>query len=149
MAALTEATQREKRLVDTHSIVGNAAVKTSEVVYQGSLISVVESSGRVTATAKTTGTAFVGVAASTVTGDTAGTKKVDYYFGHVELITAKAALTTTYRMCNVALEDDDTVTTLSDAGTAGVRQIVGTAIDFDSDGNAWVWLGHFSSKDAP
>lgn len=146
--ALTESTVRITR-GDNLQQRGNAAVKTGVTVYQGSLISVVESSSRVTTTAGGTGTAFVGRAAETVTGNTAGSKKVDYYFGHIELITAKAALTTTYRMCNVALEDDDTVTTLSDAGTAGVRQIAGTAVDFDSDGNAYVWLAHFSSKDAP
>ena len=148
MAALSAETQRKTRSLHLAER-GNAAVKTGEIVYKGSLISVVESTGRVTCTAKTTGTAFVGVALETATGNTAGTTKVDYLYGHVELITAKAALTTTYRMCNVALEDDNTVTTLSDAGTAAVRQIAGMAVDFDSAGDAWVWIGHFSQKDAP
>lgn len=148
MTALSAEAQRKTRSLHLAER-GNAAVKTGEIVYKGSLISVVESTGRVTCTAKTTGTAFVGVALETKTGNAAGSAKVDYLYGHVELITAKAALTTTYRMCNVALEDDNTVTTLSDAGTAAVRQIVGTAIDFDSSGDAWVWVGHFSQKDAP
>ena len=141
LSAETPRKQRSLHLAER----GNGAVKTGEVIYKGALISVVESTGRLTATAGGTGTAFVGVAQETATGNTAGTVKADYMFGHQELITAKTALTTTYRMCNVALSDDDSVTTLSAAGTAGVRQIAGTAVDFDSDGNAWVWIGHFSS----
>lgn len=149
--ALSAATARKRRSLHLAEK-GSGAVKTSTTVYQGSLVSVVEATGRIAPAASGAsgvGAAVVGVALETKTGDAAGTVTVEYMFGHQELFTARTALTTTYRMCNVAASDDDQVTTLSAAGTAAQRQIAGTAVDFDSSGNAWVWIAHFSSKSAP
>lgn len=145
--ALSAATARKRRSLHLLEK-GYAAVATGSTVYQGSLVSLVESSGRLKATSATAGEAFVGVCAETATGNTAGTVYANYEYGHVELITAKTALTTTYLMCNACGADDDNVTTLS-AISAAKRAVIGQIVEFDSSGNAWVWIGHYSTKSAP
>lgn len=150
--ALSADTSRNRRALHK-AVRGSAAIKTSTTIYNGSLVSIVESTGRLTTSTTATGAAFVGVAdfrgtEDALTGNTAGTVSAEYIFGHEELFTAATALTTTYRMCNVVAQDDDTVTTGSSVSSAK-RQWVGMAVDFNSDGDAWVWVGHFGKKDAP
>lgn len=146
--AITASKQRKTRNLEAMRK-GYGAVKTSVAIVQGALVSVVEATGRLTNASNATAATFVGVALESGTGNAGGTVGIEYGWNHEELITAKTALTTTYRMCNVAAFDNDQVTTLSAAGTAAVRQYVGVAVDFDSAGDAWVWIGASAVKSAP
>lgn len=128
---------------------GALAVKTGAIIYQGSLVNIVESTGRIKAGAAVAGETFVGVAEETKTGNTAGTVVCKFRFWHQEKIAKAAALTKAYTGCTVALADDNTVTTMSGAGTAGVQVRVGELMDLDADGSAWIAIRRYSGKVVP
>lgn len=130
---------------------GSAAVATSAVVYQGSHLAFVEATGRVKAGDNAAGLTYVGVCASagTKTGDAAGTVVVEYEFGFEQLEALATAVTKAYTGCNLSLTDDDTLSTLSGAGTAGVRCIVGELREFVAANSGWVAIREFGYKDAP
>lgn len=154
--ALSANTARRRRNV-TQMRRGSITVKTSAVVYNGSLLVQVESTGRgkAAATSGATGETFVGIAeldpwVASVTGNTAGTVTVNYVFNHQEEITARTALTKAYVGCTVFLSDDDRVTTGTAAGTATLQNAVGEFVSQSStSGKAWVWVRKFGSKSAP
>ena len=62
------------------------------------------------------------------------------------LIDAAAALTKAYIGSNAAVADDNQVTTMSNAGTAGVRVRVGEVVSLEG-GDAWVRLRQYSESD--
>lgn len=123
-------------------------VQTSATIYEGSLVSIIESSGRATPADNVAGEVFVGVSLEEKTGNTAGTVYVEVMYGHEVAIAAATALTKAYVGCNVAAMDDNLVSTLSAAGTAGVQVRVGELMELDGT-TAWVWIRHYSAKAAP
>lgn len=127
---------------------GNYTVGTGAVIYQGSLVCIKESSGRAQAATAAAGVTFLGVASETKTGNTAGTVKVNFAYGHEERFPKATALTKAYVGCTVAVSNDDLVTTMSAAGTAGVQVRVGELLEIDST-FAWVWVRHNAGKVAP
>lgn len=148
MTALSANTARKRKSLQLAEHDSRAA-KTSATVYQGSLVSVVESTGRAKAAAAAAGETFLGVSEHQATGNTSGTTSVRFLYGHAELLAAATALTKSFIGCNVAVSDDNTVTTVAGAGTAGVQVRVGELLDVPSANKAWVWIRHFSQKDAP
>lgn len=144
MAALTQPTARKRR--DLHlATKGYGTVKTAVTIQQGALVSLDEATGNVTNAAAATGLSDVlGVATATKTA----TETVEYLFGHQEFFTDAAALTKGYTTCNVGVSDNDTVTTLSDAGTAAVQVRVGELTEWTSSGS-WVAIRRHSTKSAP
>lgn len=128
------------------------AIVTTAVVYQGSLLTQVEASGRLRAAqGSAIGTTFVGVCtiAATKTGTTAGLVLASFDYDHEELFATRTAVTKNYIGCNLAIDDDDTLTTMSAAGSAGLRIIVGEMVEWVTANTAWVAVRRFAYKDAP
>lgn len=143
MAVLTQATARKRRSLHLQEF-GSGTVATSTTIYQGALVAYNETTGRITNASAATGLTFKGVAEETKSGG----QTIKFSFGHQEKLIDAAALTAGYTGCNVAVSDNDTVTTLSDAGTAAVRLVVGEMDEHDGT-DAWVWVRKFAYKDAP
>lgn len=146
MAALTAAEARTLRNVEGLKR-GRLAVKTGSVIYQGSLVSMIKSTGRAIASTAATGRAFVGIAKATVTGNTGGSVYVDLYWGCEAKIDKAAALTKAYTFADAFVSDDQTVTTGTGAGSAAIQTAsrVGTMTEIDGS-SAWVWIRGFSNK---
>lgn len=143
MTVLTAATARKRRGENLMEY-GDGTVATSTTIYQGALVALNESTGRVTNASATAGLSFLGEALTTRTGG----QTIQFAFGHQSLIAKAAALTKAYTTCNVAVSDNDTVTTLSGAGTAAVRLIVGECMEIEGS-SAWVRIRNYAYKDAP
>lgn len=143
--ALSAGTVRKRRHLDQQRK-GSGTVATSTTIYQGALVSARESDGLIVPASAATGETFVGISVSQTK---TATETVEFVWNHTELITAKTALTTTYRYCQVVAFDDDQVTTIT-AVSSAKRAYVGYAEEFDSDGNAWVHVDPTSGqKTAP
>ena len=141
MAALSAAASRLTRNSDG-SRIGNLVVTTSDTIYQGSLLCMNLSTGRVQAATAAASLEFVGLALETVTGNTGGTKRCKFITNieaQVAIITS--ALTTADMFQNVAIATDNEVTTGSAAGTAGVRVYCGYPTESASAGVWWIMLG--------
>ncbi len=127
---------------------GYGTVATGSVIFQGALLSKVETSGLITLASSATGETFIGVALDAGTGVAAGTVKIAYRYNHEEKFTPKTALTKSYIGCAVVAFDDEKPTTAS-AISAAKRAFVGVATDFESDGSVWVWIRQDSQKLTP
>lgn len=130
---------------------GCETVTTAAVAYQGSLLNQVESTEKVEPASNTAGETFVGVHhpkhGKKVTGD--GTKKAEYRFGHEELLTCSSLVSASLIGCDLAVGDDNTVTTVAGAGTTAVQIKVGMMTELVTSTSCYVWIRHFSGKTAP
>lgn len=147
MTALSAGTVRERRGVD-RAMKGYGVVASGEIIYPGALVSRSETAGTLissTSTAASAGHAFVGV----YVGDKVATAgdTIEYMFGHQELFACESALDGLVGISCVA-EDDNTVTTEADVGTAANRQYVGMVLEAPATGSVWVWVLHFANKTA-
>lgn len=147
MAALTAVEKRDLRNTQAISR-GRYAVKTSAVIYQGSLVSRVKSTGRAVASTAAVSRPFLGIAAETKTGNTGGTVYVEVYWNCEALIDKTAALTTAYGSADAFISDDQTVTTGSGSGTAAIQTSsrVGAVIEIASSTTVWVDLRRNSAR---
>ena len=144
MTALSAEASRKERNIQG-KCVGRYPVGTGNTIYKGSLVVYMETTGRALAGTAAVTRSFLGVAEETATGNTGGTVSVDVAWGHEVLIDANAAATAAYVCANVAVADDNQVTTASDAGTAGVQVLVGEAIQIEG-GDIWVALRQYTTK---
>lgn len=127
-------------------VVEVGTVKTAATVYIGGLVSY-QATGRLAAAANAANATFAGVVEevinetgsplSAITGNTAGTVKVRYSYGHEVLVTIATVLRTTTSIGKECFaKDNDTVTDTTGAGTAGVRVRVGVLTDTSITSNS-------------
>lgn len=152
MTALAAETSRRTRDED-QNWVGIGTVKTSVTIYKGAMVMIVESTGRLTNAAATAAHSdVVGIATETAIGNTGGTVKCEYMFGHAERIATKTALTRAFITTEALVADNDTATTTA-VGTAGVRIGIGIIEEFDgaggSGGFCWIRIGIHARKSIP
>lgn len=140
--ALSEATVRLQRNAGSKKY-HDYEVGTGATIYTGSLVCVDTSTGRAVAATDAASRKFLGVAAETKTGDTGGTVRCRVEWNVEAKVTAATALTQAYIGSNVAVSDDDAVTTVSDSSNS-VR--VGELVSITGT-NAWVALRNFSESD--
>jgi len=147
MTALADNTSRLQK--NMHLAVRESLpVKTSAVVYQGSLVTFVESTGRAKAGAAAAGETFAGVALEKKTGNSGGTVSVAFIYGHWEQLTVTAGLTKAFYGCDVYLKDDDGVDNTG-IGTAGVRVHVGELVSTITSLKGWIHIRKRGSKTIP
>jgi len=147
MAALTDNTVRLRK--NMHLAVRETLpVKTSAVVYEGSLVSFVEATGRAKAAAAAAGETFAGVSLEKKTGNAGGTVSVAFIYGHWEQLAAASALTKAFYGCDVYAADDDSVSTTA-VGTAGVRVHVGELVSTIASSKGWIHIRKRGSKTIP
>jgi len=147
MAALSANSRRKTR--DEHLMTkGNFAAGTGGAIYEGSLVVINESTGRAIAATAATARTFLGVSLENVTGNTGGTVKVNFAFGHQELMSAITGVTAAFTGTNALVATDNTVDNTS-VGTALVRVVVGEIMEIPSANLAWVRIRHASSKAIP
>jgi hypothetical protein len=150
MAALSAAAARLTRNVGGKAF-HDYVVATNAVIYAGSLVNVVVGTGRVAAATSAAGRKFVGLSTENATGNTAGTVTCRVEWGMEALIDCQTALSgaSTYIGSNVAIDDDNMVTTMSNVGTAAVRVRCGELISFNAaETSAWVRLRCYSESDS-
>ena len=144
MTALTADAARRTRNrgnKDTFS----APVATSSTIYVGSHC-VFAANGRVRALqAATVNVYYAGMSETQVTGNAGGTVYATLSSGYEVLCNTGSDLAGEVRQ-NAALQDDDTVTFLSDAGSAGLQIVVGAITERVSATTAWVALHKFTSE---
>ena len=145
MTALAAAARRRVRnkgiQTDFEPVVGTGAT-----IWAGALVSVDTATGRAVAGSAIAARKFLGLAVETKTGNTGGTVRVKL-ISNVEVLLAPAAALTTARIgSNACIDDDNTVTTLTDSGTAAARVRVGRVTEFE-DSLVWVHLNSFSEAD--
>lgn len=150
MTALSAGKSREIRNTDGAKIL-EINVETSEVCYQGGLVSLDSTTGRAQAAQAATGQSgtVAGLAEATVSGIAAGGDgyRVRVISGIEAKFTSESALTTARLGCNVYVKDDDIITTATNAGTAAVRVVVGTLVEKVSTLVWWVAVGSVSNSD--
>lgn len=147
MAALTANSRRKTKASAGGVLSESLSVKTNQVIYEGSLVAIVLSTGRLTvADNVATVNNAVGVALEKVTGTTGGTVKCRFQWGHMELFDSATALTAKYLGSDVCCVDDNLVSTASAAGTAALQCKVGQLMELPSANKAWVWVGHFAGS---
>lgn len=146
MTAITAAVTRRTRNLAAKSV-GDYPITTAVTVVVGELVNFVVSAtapARVRAATAAASRVFAGIVESTSTdagtGNTAGTVTARVAWGHEVRIACATALTTAYVTCNAAIADNNTATTASAAGTAGVQVIIGEVTEKESVNVAWVHL---------
>lgn len=147
MTALAANSRRQQKVDNGGVHKDSRAVRTGQVIYEGSMVAIVTTTGRLTvadnvATVKD----CIGIATQKVTGTTGGTVTCEFMTGHIELMNAATAVTSAYIGCDVCAMDDDAVSTGSAAGTAALRCRVGKVLSLPSANKAWVWIGNFAGR---
>lgn len=144
MAALTANRTRLIRAV--HLLTkGSGTAATSTTIYEGSLLCVVETTGRLVPATAAAARTFMGVAAKE--GDNNDTIEFDY--NHEERLPSATALTKGFTGCEVGILDDGNVTTYTGQGTAAARVAVGELIEWPSANLAWVAIRRHGLKTVP
>lgn len=148
MAAITTASNNRDLQDEQNAADGSYNVKTAVTIPQGAIVQIVSATGRVTNASKVAGRQMCGIALETKTGG-AATVTVAIKVrtaGTVKLVGA-AALTKAYLGCNVAVVDNNTVSTRSSAGTAAnsLVCIVGRLKQLSST-NAWVEINNLGQR---
>ena len=144
MAALTAATTRATRNHGAAPV--DLTVGTGATIYAGALVAINTSTGRAVAASAAASRKFAGLAEETKTGDTSGTVRCRVRYDCEALINAATALTKAYIGSNAAVSTDNDATTMSGAGTAGVRVRIGEIVEIES-GDVWVRLRNDASED--
>lgn len=162
MAAITADTARRERKLEL-KIVETAPITTGQTVYVGGLINRVIASNRVRGAASSVGAThrFAGVVTRIInesgafisagTGNTAGTVKAEYAYGHqVELPVKTSNATLTNVGLDVFALNNGTVSDATAGGaTAGARCRVGELVELNTTTDlGWVWLRHFTGSNA-
>lgn len=145
MTALTAAARRRVRNISGQSD-HEIAVGTGATIWAGSLVSIVLTTERAVVSTAATGRKFLGLAIETKTGNTGGTVLCKVISNVEVLVNAAAALTGAYIGSNAFVDDDNQVTTGTDAGTALVSIRVGRVTELEG-GDAWCALNQFSESD--
>ena len=149
MAALSADVRRPTRArADVRFL--DLAIKTSAVVYNGSIINYVVSTKRVVVATAATARTCAGVhEGGTLTGVAGGTVRAKIAYNHEVLFTLGTGLTSAYLGANAAVKNDNEVTSCSAAGTALVQVRVGQMMEIDPSaaGSVWVWIRSFSADD--
>ena len=120
------------------------AVKTSVAIVQGALVQLT-SIQRATNASAVVNRKFAGVALETKTGVVGGTVKIKVRVGGTVALVASTQLTKAYVGCNVAIKDNATVTTASNAGTTLVQCFVGRLKRLDGT-VPWVELNNIAQR---
>jgi hypothetical protein len=149
MTALSAAARRQRRNIGNAIYYDDIAVGTGAVIYQGALVGW-DGARALPANNATSIVAFLGMAdfldgSESVTGNTAGTVKCRVVSNIEVLLDAASALTATYIGSDAAAEDDNQVTTGSDAGTAALQIRVGRITQIEG-GDAWVHLNNIAGQ---
>lgn len=144
MAALSSATGRLTRNVANKKF-HEYVVGTSATIYAGSLVAVDTSTGRAVAATAAASRKFLGLSEETKTGDTGGTVRCRVVWNCEAKVTGATALTQAYIGSNVAISDDNTVTTMSAISSA--KQVRAGELVSITGTDAWVSLRNFSESD--
>lgn len=139
-AAVARRTRNRQAVKYNHYTVGTGAT-----IVQGALVNFNITTERAVHATAAASRKFLGMATETKTGNTAGTVKVRVEWGMEAEIDPATALTGAYTGSNVAIADNDVVTTMSGAGTAGVRVRVGELVEWVSATSCWVSLREYAS----
>lgn len=146
MTAITAAAARKTR--NRQAVMyADLAVGTGATIVQGSLVNYNLSTGRIVHATAATSRKFAGLAAETKTGNTGGTVKCRVEWNMEADIAPSTQLTKAYLGSNVAIKDNNTVTTMSNAGTAAVRVRVGYMVELASSSSCWISLRRFNVND--
>ena len=126
---------------------GSYTVKTAVTIPQGAIVQIISSTGRVTNASKVAGRQMCGIALETRTGTAGGTVVIKVRTAGTVKLVGAAALTKGYLGCNVAVVDNNTVSTRSSAGTAAnsLVCIVGRLKQLNST-NAWVEINNLAQR---
>lgn len=149
MTAITAASNNRDIDDEQNAADGSYAVKTSVTIPQGAIVQIVSATGRVTNASKVAGRQMCGISVETKTAGTASAATTFIKVrtaGTVKLVGA-ASLTKAYLGCNVAVVDNNTVSSRSVAGTAAnsVICIVGRLKQLSST-NAWVEINNIAQR---
>ncbi len=160
MTAVT-ADQIARTRDDNLKMVDTLAIVTAGTIYVGTIVNVNKASNRLEDADNEADRVFAGVveeiyndsgvAISAATGNTGGTVKARYAYGHTMLLNvATAARTYDNINKNVFVLDNVTVTDTTGAGTAGVRVKIGYLVEFEASNlsTAWVALRRFGDDSA-
>lgn len=142
MAALSAAANRKSRNRQAVRY-GTYTVATGATVYNGSIVAMVRTTGRVTPASNTTSRRVIGVATETKTAGNA----VRVEWNAEWAVNPDTALTKGYTGCNVALTTDNDVITMSGAGTTLVRVRAGEMVQWVSTSEAWIAIRNFAVND--
>ncbi len=128
------------------------AIKTSETLLIGTLVSTVSTTGRLTKATKLLANKVAGIVTAFPDGSAAGvvggTVRAKFAWGHVvKLAIITAARTNTSLGKTVLVADNQSVCGEATAGTAALRAPVGTLIKWaDADkSTGYVWLRSFAA----
>lgn len=149
MAAVTADQIRKERALHLKEY-STAAVFTGQTVYIGTMLCFPPGSARVRSAAATASYIFAGICEevindtgsplSAITGNTAGTVRVKYSYGHeVSMILLTAARTYT-NINKTALVKTNNELDGTAVGTAAVRIQVGAIVETDAAALATVWV---------
>lgn len=162
MAAITADTLRRERAIND-KVYDTATIVTAATVYVGALISTVIASGRVQGSASSVGatTRFAGIVTKIIdqtgtfvaaaTGNTAGTVKCEFAYGHeVELPVKTSNATFSNVQGNVFAFNNGTVCDATAGGaTAGARVHVGQLVSLSTTTDlGWVALRRYAYANA-
>ena len=149
--ALSEDARRKRRNVG-NQMVADYTVGTGEVIHYGALVVFDTATKRADKATAATSRKFIGMAEEAATGNTAGTVTVKVswnYEAELPVVATQITEVSARVGINAFVSDDDTVTTGTNAGTAGVRVRVGEIVEVDTtNSTAWVALRQFSQDDA-
>lgn len=133
--------------VDTkpgRAFTGRVAAGTGVEIFQGERLAMNTTTGRAVVATAATGRTFLGIAENHVTGNTAGTTYVRFFYGVISKLPVVASQITELSLRvgqNAYMGGADSVTTATDAGSAGVRVSLGQIHEVDTtNSEAWVWL---------
>lgn len=147
MAAITAAVPRKTRNRGNVQY-ADYKVGTGATIVQGALVNYNMTTERAVHATAAASRKFLGLATETKTGNTGGTVLCRVEWNMEAEINPETQLTGAYVGSNVAIEDNNAVTTMSDAGTAGVRVRVGELVEWVSTSSCWVKLrGYASDRD--
>lgn len=146
MTAITTASNARDFEDAQNAAIGSYAVKTSVTIPQGAIVQIVSATGRVTNASQVTGRKMCGIALETKTAGTATAATVQIKVrvaGTVKLTTS--VVTKAYIGCNLAVKDNNTVTTNSGGGTAAIVCLVGRCKKVGTS-VAWVEINRLGQR---
>lgn len=160
MAAVTA--DRMSRERDVHlKCQDTKAIATAATIYVGAMVDKILATNRLTNADNVADHRFAGICEKIIndsgsvisagTGNTGGTVKAVYSYGHTVLLNVRTAARTYDNINkNVFCDTNNEVTDTTGAGTAGLRVSVGYIVEFEASNlsTAWVALRRFSSADA-
>lgn len=145
MALSANAPRNSRGKVQKHAY----TVGTGATIYAGALVAVNTATGRAVPATDAAARKILGVAlgapgfrGDSVTGTASGGEEVEVGFGAAYFFTNTAALTEAYTGSNCAVEDDDSVTTVSDSSNS---VLVGEVMEVTSTGS-WVLVRNFATS---